>query len=50
MFLPGGMADMARLGYRILLLRDCTTGRENKESVGTLRATEEAIRTVEQNC
>ncbi len=49
LFSPAGMTDMSRLGYRFVLLRDCTTGWENKESVGTMRATEEAIRIVEGN-
>ncbi|MCC6679897.1 MAG: isochorismatase family protein [Phycisphaeraceae bacterium] len=44
---PCGLVDMRRLGYRTILLRDCTTASENRESVATLRATEEAIRTYE---
>lgn len=37
---PGGMLEMGRLGYRTLLLRDCTTGAETAETYPDQEMTE----------
>ncbi len=44
---PGGIEDMCGLGYRCILLRDCTTAHEYADTIATGAMTKAAIRRVE---
>lgn len=44
---PGGIQDMCGLGYRCILLRDCTTAHEYADTIATGSMTKAAIRRVE---
>lgn len=44
---PGGIEDMCALGYRCILLRDCTTAHEYADTIATGAMTKAAVRRVE---
>ena len=44
---PGGIQDMCALGYRCIILRDCTTAHEYADTIATGAMTKAAIRRIE---
>ena len=44
---PGGIEDMCGLGYRCIILRDCTTAHEYADTIETGSMTKAALRRIE---